>query len=141
MNTDSLLRVTINFETSHLVFPAIISVLLAMLSLAVIATRWRSIRAAFATGPYWPAGTDSSRFFGTLAVTVIYILAMNWISWLWPNRGLGFLFGSMPFLFAASVLYAHERTPRHLLIASLNAVLAPLVIWYVLFHIFLVSLP
>ncbi|ALA18993.1 MULTISPECIES: tripartite tricarboxylate transporter TctB family protein [unclassified Chelatococcus] len=141
MSAPSLLDVTIDFSTSHLVFPTIIGTLLVLLGAVLAVARRHEIRAALAGGIGWPTDMDGLRFFGTLVLTAVYFLAMNEIGWRWPNRGFGFLSASMPFLFAMSVLYLHERSRRHLMLAAVVAVLAPLVAWLVLFRLFDVSLP
>ena len=66
-----LTRVTIDFSTSHLVFPAIIGAVLLVLGLAIVATRWRQLAGA---GGYWSgvlAATDKPRFIGTIALTLV----------------------------------------------------------------------
>ena len=40
-----------------------------------------------------------------------------------------------------SVLYLQQRDKRHLLIAGLNALIAPSVVWYLLSELFNISLP
>ncbi|MHC1551544.1 tripartite tricarboxylate transporter TctB family protein [Phyllobacterium sp. K27] len=141
MNLTSFPGVSINFETSHLVFPMLVSILLAILLVAILATRWRTIWGAFTTGPCWPAGIDHLRFFGTLALTVLYFLAMPEIGNVFPNEGYGFLIASMPFLFLISLLYLHQRTRRQTAIAAINAVIAPAVVWYLLSTVFNLTLP
>ena len=141
MSLDSLLRVTIDFKTSHLLFPIIIGTLLAVLFLAILATQWRSIGATLATRPAWPAGIDQMRFFGTIALTIVYFLTMPPLGDLYPNTGFGFAVCSIPYLFALGALYLHHRGPRQLLAVGLNAVIAPLVVWYLFSELFNISLP
>jgi len=141
MNLTSFPRVSINFETSHLVFPTLISILLGILLVAILATHWRAIWGTLTTGPYWPAGIDHLRFFGTLALTVLYFLAMPEIGDFFPNEGYGFLIASIPFQFLMSLLYLHERTRGHVVIAAINAVIAPTVVWYMLSTVFDLTLP
>lgn len=141
MNLSSPLSVTVDFKTSHLLFPTLVSVILALLLLAILVTRWRLILAALTTPPYWPSGIDQPRFFGTIAITVIYFMTMPAVGDLFPNQGYGFLFTSMPFILAMSTLYMHERTRRRLIIAALNAVIAPTVVWYLLSTVFNLTLP
>ncbi|YBV95066.1 tripartite tricarboxylate transporter TctB family protein (plasmid) [Phyllobacteriaceae bacterium JZ32] len=141
MNFASFPSVSINFETSHLVFPTLISILLGILLVAILATHWRAIWGALTTGPYWPSGIDHLRFFGTVALTVLYFLAMPEIGDLFPNEGYGFLIASIPFLFLMSLLYLHQRTRRYVVIAAINAAVAPTVVWYMLSTVFNLTLP
>jgi hypothetical protein len=140
MNLHSLLQVKINFATSQNVFPHIIEVVLAILFVMVIATRWRRILAAVG-GPPWPIGIDQIRFFGTLALTIIYFLAMPVVGDQFPNTGLGFYFASIPYILAIGLLYLHNWTRRTIIYVVLNAVIAPTIVWYVLANLFNISLP
>lgn len=92
----SLTQVTIDFQSSHLVFPTLIGFILAALGLAILVTR----RARLAeTGTCWRQTLDDMdkvRFFGTLALTVLYFSLMVPAGNIWPNTGLGFLICSIP---------------------------------------------
>ncbi len=140
MDLHSLLQVKIDFATSQNVFPHIIEVVLAILLVIVVATRWRKI-VATVSGPPWPIGIDQVRFFGTLVLTLIYFLAMPVIGNQFPNTGLGFYFASIPYVLAIGLLYVHNRTRRKLIYVVLNAVIAPTFVWYVFSNLFNISLP
>lgn len=141
MSLETLLSVSIDFDTSHTVFPTIVAIVLGILLAAILATRSRAILATIGSTPWWPAKIDHMRFFGTLAGTVLYFIAMPWVGDFYPNTGLGFYICSIPYLFAMSVLYLNQRDKRHLLIAGLNALIAPSVVWYLLSELFNISLP
>lgn len=141
MDTKSLLSVKVDFATSHLFFPHIIEGILAILLVIIFATRWRTIQAALSKGPIWPFGIDQYRFFGTVICTVIYFVTMPLIGYQFPNTGLGFLFASIPYVFLIGVLYLHDRHPRQLVYAAINAVIAPTIVWYLLSNVFNISLP
>ncbi|WP_404420564.1 tripartite tricarboxylate transporter TctB family protein [Thalassospira australica] len=141
MSFENLLKVTVDFDTSHIIFPTIIAVILGILFLAILVTRGRTIFASIGSGPWWPVGIDHLRFFGTIAGTVLYFLAMPAVGDIYPNTGLGFYLCSIPYLFAMSVLYLHERGRKQLIIAGLNAVIAPSLVWYILSELFNISLP
>lgn len=141
MNFQSLLKVKVDFATSHLIFPHIIEVILALLLIAIVMVRWRQIAAAVSGGPIWPLGIDHARFFGTIAGTIVYFLAMPEVGDQFPNTGLGFLFCSIPYVLGLSLLYLRDRISRHLIYAALNAVIAPTIVWYVMSNLFNISLP
>ncbi|RCK42056.1 MULTISPECIES: tripartite tricarboxylate transporter TctB family protein [Thalassospira] len=141
MSFDSPFHVTVDFNTSHMIFPTIIAVILGILFISILITRGSTILATVTSGTWWPAGIDHRRFFGTIALTVIYFLAMPEVGDLFPNTGLGFYLCSIPFLFALSTLYLHEHSRRTLLIAGANALIAPSVVWYILSELFNISLP
>jgi len=141
MSFDSPFHVTVDFNTSHMIFPTIIAVILGILLISILITRGSTILATVTNGAWWPAGIDHKRFFGTLALTVIYFLAMPTVGDIFPNTGLGFYLCSIPYLFALSTLLLHERCRRSLMIAAANALIAPTLVWYILSELFNISLP
>ena len=136
-----LTRVTIDFSTSHLVFPAIIGAVLLVLGLAIVATRWRQLAGA---GGYWSgvlAATDKPRFFGTIALTLVYFLLMVPVGDFWPNTGMGFLLCSIPFVALTGILFMHERTVRGVIPVLVIALAGPLLVWWLFSDIFFLTLP
>jgi hypothetical protein len=136
-----LTKVTIDFQSSHLVFPTLIGGVLAVLGLAIVLTRWRAIAGA---GQFWSrtmAATDKPRFFGTIVLTLVYFLLMVPVGDLWPNTGMGFLLCSIAFVALTGLLYLHERTGSALAVLAVVAVAAPLLVWWVFAHVFFLTLP
>ena len=136
-----LTRVSIDFSTSHLVFPAIIGAVLLVLGLAIVATRWRQLAGA---GGYWAgvmAATDKPRFFGTIALTLVYFLLMVPVGDFWPNTGMGFLLCSIPYVALMGLLYLHEKTRALLLALGIVSLVAPLIVWWVFANVFFLTLP
>lgn len=139
------LRITIDFDQSHLFFPRIVGWVLAVLFAVALAVRRREIACALG-GLRDACGAarrsfDFARFGGTAALLVAYIVAMDRLSDVWPNTGLSFLVCSIAFMAALSFLYLRERPPRKLAIAALLAAGAPLVVWYALAKLFFLTLP
>lgn len=136
-----LTRVTIDFQTSHLVFPTIIGSVLLLLGAAIVATRWRRIAGA---AGYWSdifTAMDKMRFFGTIALTLVYFLLMVPVGDFWPNTGLGFLICSIPYVALSGLLYLHERTASAMAVLGVVSVVAPLLVWWVFAHVFFLTLP
>ena len=136
-----LTRVTIDFSSSHLVFPAIIGAVLLVLGLAIVATRWRQLAGA---GGYWSgvlAATDKPRFFGTIALTLVYFLLMVPVGDFWPNTGMGFLLCSIPYVALMGLLYLHEQKRALLLALGIVSLVAPLIVWWVFANVFFLTLP
>lgn len=134
-------HVTIDFSTSHLVFPAIIGTILLLLGLAIIATRWHQFAHA---GVYWSgvfAAIDKPRFFGTIALTLVYFLLMVPLGDFWPNTGMGFLLCSIPFVALMGLLYLHEKTKGLLIALGIVSLAAPLIVWWVFANVFFLTLP
>ncbi|ESZ22173.1 MULTISPECIES: tripartite tricarboxylate transporter TctB family protein [unclassified Mesorhizobium] len=134
-------RVTIDFQTSHLVFPTLIGAILLALGAAILITRRQAIAGA---GQYWSqtlAAMDKPRFFGTIALTVVYFLLMVPVGDFWPNTGMGFLVCSIPFVALSGLLYLQERTKSAVTVLAVVAVAAPLLVWWVFAHVFFLTLP
>ncbi len=141
----SLFKVPIDFEQSHLFFPKIVTWFL-LLQLVVILLVYgipyiRDIRSGKRASPFSGRHWDALRFFGTIALTIIYFLSMDYVGEYFPNTGLGFLFTSIVFIFILSLLYVHELGRRKMVILSLNALISPSVAWFVLARLFNISLP
>lgn len=137
----SLTHVTIDFPTSHLIFPTLIGTILLLLGVAIVLTRRGAIAGS---GKMWSrtfAEMDKPRFLGTLALTIVYFSAMEPIGNLWPNTGLGFLICSIPFVFLSGAIFAHDRSPRGLAALALVAVIAPTTVWWLFSSIFYLTLP
>ncbi|WP_158044791.1 tripartite tricarboxylate transporter TctB family protein [Skermanella pratensis] len=134
-------RVTVNFETSHLIFPTMVAVILTILGVAILITNRRQIAGA---GAYWRdvlGSMDKVRFFGTIVLTVVYFSLMVPVGDIWPNTGLGFLICSIPYVFLTGVLFLHHRSLRDLLPVAVTAVVAPTLVWWLFTDLFSLTLP
>jgi hypothetical protein len=145
MGISELFAVSIDFDQSHLFFPRIIHWLLLIMLVTIVLTRGipylRAVRSGTRSLPFTDGPFDGPRFFGTIVLTMVYFIAMQYVGEQFPNTGYGFLFMSIPYMFALSVLYLHERDFRHLSMAAINALLAPIIAWYILAEIFYITLP
>ena len=142
----SLFHITIDFSQSHTFFPTIIEWVLLILFLAIAALYGRGFVRQVASGQrslsLFRENYDKLRFYGTIVLTVIYFLAMDYVGeTFFPNTGLGFLTMSIPFIFVLSALYAHGLDRRKLTIIGLNAIIMPCAAWFVLAHLFRITLP
>ncbi|SDE49497.1 Tripartite tricarboxylate transporter TctB family protein [Paracoccus isoporae] len=136
-----LLRVTVDFDRSHLIFPTLIGGILILLGLAILLTHRRAITGAGAMWAETLAGMDKIRFFGTLVLTIVYFLLMVPVGNLWPNTGLGFLICSIPFVALIGILYMHERDARGLVPMLIVSVVAPTIVWWLFTYVFALTLP
>ncbi|WP_299656039.1 tripartite tricarboxylate transporter TctB family protein [uncultured Jannaschia sp.] len=138
---DNLTRVTIDFDTSHLIFPTIIAIVLGLLGLAILV---RDRAAILGSGRMWATtfrAMDKTRFFGALALTIVYFLLMVPVGNIWPNAGYGFLICSVPYVVALGLLFMHARTPAAIGAMLAVAVIAPPLIWWLFSEIFFLTLP
>jgi hypothetical protein len=102
---------------------------------------WKAVRSGTKSLPFTRGPFDKWRFFGTLVLTIAYFLSMQYVGEIFPNTGLGFLFVSMPYMLLLSWLFLHVRDKKHLLIVTVNSIVGPLVVWYVLAQLFGITLP
>lgn len=140
-----LLSVSIDFETSHLFFPAIIHWILGGLFAVILLTKVIPFMAAVKRGeqtlPIIGESRDNFRLFGTLILIVAYFYLMAVVGEQFPYTGYGFLFVSIAFVFLMSLLYLHEWTKKSIAIVVANAVIAPSLAWFVLAKLFAITLP
>ncbi len=122
------LKVTVDFDTSHLIFPTIIGGILLALGVAILITRRRAIVGSGAMWAQTFARMDNTRFFGTLGLTLVYFLLMVPIGDIWANTGLGFLICSIPFVALTGILFMHDRSLRALIPLLIVSVVTPTVI-------------
>lgn len=140
-----LLKVQIDFDQSHLLFPTIIEWVLAGLALAIVATHGRRWLAQWRESPLlarmrgWQI--DKRRLFGCLILTPVYFAAMEPVGSIHPNVGVGFLLTSWVYGFALSWLFVHDNTRRKTLLMALNALITPTIVWFVFAHLFRITLP
>ncbi len=141
----SFLEISIDFHQSHLFFPIIVTWILLLLLVAIFFLYGLpfllAVRRGEKTLDLSVKHFDSLRFFGTIILTIVYFLLMDYVGGFFPNMGLGFLLMSVPFMFLLSLLYVHDIDRRKILLISLNALIAPGVAWYVLANMFNISLP
>ncbi|WP_043530338.1 tripartite tricarboxylate transporter TctB family protein [Litchfieldella xinjiangensis] len=140
-----LLSVSVDFQTSHLYFPTIITWIMAGLFVAILVTKVIPFLAAVKRGertlPILGEPMDAFRFFGTLALIAAYFYLMAVVGDMFPYTGYGFLFVSIPFVLLMSLLYAHEWTKKALIVICINAIVAPSLVWYILAKLFKITLP
>ncbi|MBE3638316.1 tripartite tricarboxylate transporter TctB family protein [Mangrovicoccus algicola] len=137
----NLTHVTINFDTSHLIFPTLIGCILGLLGLAIAI---RDRRAIAASGAHWRdilGRMDKPRFFGTLALTIAYFSAMVPVGDIWPNTGMGFLLCSIPLVAGSGLLFMRERSLRKAVPLMIVAVAAPVLVWWLFTDLFFLTLP
>jgi len=141
----SLFKVKIDFAESHTFFPTIVLWVLLFLLLLIFIFNGipylRDLRSGKRQFKLSAEHIDKFRLLGTLALTVVYFVLMDYVGMLFPNTGLGFLIVSMPFIFLLSMLYVHDVTRRKIVIIVLNAVIAPSIAWFVLAKLFNITLP
>ncbi|WP_246053781.1 tripartite tricarboxylate transporter TctB family protein [Halomonas halmophila] len=140
-----MFEVSVSFEQSHLFFPRIITwALVLMLGVILIKHRNALLPGLKRAGEAVLGKSEEfhwTRFFGTLTLTTAYFYLMYVVGGIFPNTGYGFLFMSVPFIFCLSLLYVDQKTWKNLAIIAATAVIAPLLVWFMLAHLFGITLP
>lgn len=141
----SFLSVSIDFERSHLFFPRIINWLMGILFALILIFKVRPFLADVRAGrkrlPFVHEDIDKPKLFGTIFLLVVYFYLMDVVGRMFPYTGYGFLFMSVIFVFLLSLLYLSERTRRNYVIITINALVAPLLAWFVFAKLFNITLP
>lgn len=144
-NSSSLLEVKIDFDQSHIFFPTIVAWTLVFLLILILIFNGIPYLRAYLKGERSVNLSfdhiDKLRLPGTLVLTVIYFLLMDYVGSFFPNMGYGFLFVSIPFIFLISVLYVYDINRKKLVTIALNAIIAPSIAWLLLAKIFNITLP
>lgn len=138
---DGFTSVTIDFATSHLVFPKIVACILGVLGIAILIRDRKTIAGARAHWSRIFKRMDKFRFFGTLALTLAYFGLMIPIGNIWPNTGMGFLICSIVFVFLAGLLFMHERTKSQTIPVAFVAVVCPTFVWWLFTYPLFLTLP
>lgn len=134
-------NITIDFDTSHLIFPTLVGCLMAILGMAIVIRDRHRIAAA---GKYWRKTfhwMDKIRFFGSLGLTLAYFSLMVPVGNIWPNTGYGFLLCSVPFVFLSGLLFMHDRTIRATIPLAIVAVAGPVFVWWLFTYPLFLTLP
>jgi hypothetical protein len=141
-----MLKVQVDFNQSHLLFPTLIQwLLLVLLGLMALVygppylARSRAARGQAAPATRKPA--DWVRLGGFLALTAVWFMAMEPVGRLLPNTGLGFLLTSMPYGVALSWLFVHDLNRHKWRLIAASSVVTPLVVWAVFAYLFKITLP
>lgn len=140
-----LLNIKIDFDQSHLFFPKIIFGILLLLGFAILILYGKDFIKQMVKGEakrsFFIEGCDKVKLMGTFFLIFIYFLLLEPVGKLIPNTGFGFVMTSIIFIFCTSLLYMDKRNTKNIAIASLVAILAPTLCWYILGYVFNLTLP
>ena len=125
------------YSTSHMFFPKIIITLLVVLGLIIIIPKIiKAIKNGKANGfkqpRFFVENYDRLKFWGTIVLLILYVLALEWI---------GFVPASLIFIFLFNVLFCGTLQPKSLLVSAVISVVATLAVWYIFGVVFRVTLP
>ncbi len=145
LDTASLLEVSIDFDQSHLFFPKIIFALIVGMLLLIMVVHRQKVMAILRNPKqelqFFDKNADKFRVFVTIGLVALYLYMMDIVGGYFPNMGMGFLLCSIVFMFLFSLLYAPLNGRKVLITIACNAIIAPLIVWYVLGNLFQITLP
>jgi hypothetical protein len=134
---DSFFKLEVRYSTSHLFFPKIIIGLLVVLAAFIVIkkvlVRVRNKQPVINRDwKFFVKDPDLFMLFGSLALFILYIFALDLI---------GFLFSSLVFIFLFNLLFCRTLKPRSVLVSLVISVIASVLVWYLFSVIFNISLP
>lgn len=125
------------YSTSHLFFPKLIITLLIVLGAIIVIPKAVAALRATRDGSakkfhFFVENYDKVKLFGTVALMILYILALELM---------GFLPASVLFVFLFNVLFCGTLEKKSLLISAVIAVVFPVAVWLIFGKLFNVTLP
>ncbi len=140
----ALTSIEIDFEQSHLFFPRIIIGILVLLLIVIAVMHLPRKIKEIKNGDkfsFFEENYDKVKLFSTIAIIMIYFKLMEYVGSLFPNMGYGFLFTSIVFMFAISLLFIGKSTKRKMIAITLNSVITPALAWFIFGYLFHITLP
>ncbi len=137
---NELLKVKIDFESSHLVFPIIILIILLVLILIQAAKNppsWKKLKKI----NFFPKNTNKAKLFGSIFLIIIYFKGMEVVGSFYPNMGYGFLICSIFFILLISLLFVGKSYKKKAIAIILNSILTPTLAWLLFGYFFNITLP
>lgn len=130
-------NIEVVYSDSHLVFPRIIVTVVVVLGLLVLLTEGLANKKAgkkfFGDKiVFLQKNYDKKKFWGTLLLFIIYILAMDIV---------GFLIASLVCIFLFNLLFTASLEKKSVLVSALISAAFSFGVWYVFGQLFNITLP
>jgi hypothetical protein len=134
---DSFFRLEVQYSTSHLFFPKIVIAILVILAVIIVTKnviiRVRNKQPVVKMDwKFFVPDADLCMLFGSLALFILYILALDF---------LGFLTASLIFIFLFNLLFCRTLKPKSVFISVVISVVSCVSVWYLFSVVFNISLP
>lgn len=123
------------YSTSHMFFPKIIITLLIVLGAVILFTKLRAVvrdGRKLTVSRFFVEGYDKLKFWGSVVLMILYVLAL---------QSFGFLHASLIFIFLFNVLFCGTFQWKSLLLSAVISAAASYFVWYVFGILFNVTLP
>lgn len=145
-NLYHLFDLTIDFKQSHLFFPKLISFLLLCFLILILIVNRNGIKEKLiglfnARHDEYVDKVNKKKMFLSVLLLCAYFFIMPYVGDISPNSGYGFLITTMPFIFLLSLIYIPELKKKELVIITINSLVSPISIWFLMGHVFGISLP
>jgi hypothetical protein len=130
-------KLEVQYSTSHLFFPKIVIAILAILAAIIVAKnvviRARNKQPAIKTAwKFFIPDADLFMLFGSFALFILYILALDF---------LGFLVSSLIFIFLFNLLFCRTFKRKSVLVSLGISLISCVSVWYLFSVVFNISLP
>lgn len=125
------------YSSSHMFFPKIIITLLIVLGFIILIPKVTAALRERKAGQgkkfrFFVEGYDKLKFFGTIVLMILYVLALDLV---------GFLPASILFVLLFNVLFCGTLERKSLLVSAVIAVVFPVAVWLIFGKLFNVTLP
>ncbi|WP_069998646.1 tripartite tricarboxylate transporter TctB family protein [Cellulosilyticum sp. I15G10I2] len=132
-----LFKLKIVYSTSHLIGPKIVGMILIILALIMVAQeiikrRKEGRSFSFKGKKFFEENYDKLKFWGTLILFVLYILALELV---------GFLIASLIFIFLFNILFAGIKNIKSIAVSAAISIISSVSIWYIFGFLFNITLP
>ncbi|MBF7096631.1 tripartite tricarboxylate transporter TctB family protein [Alkalibacter sp. M17DMB] len=117
-----------------MLFPKIVLGILAILAVTIGIQEFKKKKECKAKDKecFFMEGFDKLKLFGTLALFIGYIFAMEWFS---------FLPASIVFMMLFNLLYAGWHSKKSIIVSAIISIVTPTLVWYIFGIVFNITLP
>ena len=133
-----LFKIKIVHSQSHLLFPKIVVGILIILAIVILIQEYLKAKNAgkklfnFKEKKFFVENYDKIKFFGSIILFILYIVALDII---------GFLFASIIFITLFNILFDPVRNKKSTINSVIISVVASVVLWYTFGYVFNITLP
>ena len=130
-------RVQIVYSTSHLLMPKIMAVVLIVLLGLILLTegaarKKKGEKLSLKEKHFFVAGYDRKKFWGTVVLSVVYLILLDLIR---------FVPASLICIFLYGVIFEGKREKKSLVISGVLSVCFTVFVWFIFGYVFNITLP
>ncbi|RGY99029.1 tripartite tricarboxylate transporter TctB family protein [Clostridium sp. AM58-1XD] len=133
----ALPRVQIVYSTSHLLVPKIMAVVLTALLVLIlltegIARKKKGEKLSLKGKHFFAEGYDSKKFWGTVVLSVVYLILLDLIR---------FVPASLICIFLYGVIFEGKKEKKSMVVSGVLSVCFTVFVWFIFGYVFNITLP